>query len=56
MTTLESAVRDLLDALVVLRPNLEEVDEGQSIDDNMQRTGVEERFVKAYLLGLRALE
>jgi len=56
MTILESAVRELLDALLVLRPNLEEIDEGRSIDDNMQRTGVEERSVKAYLLGLRALE
>jgi hypothetical protein len=55
MTTMESAVRELLDALLLLQPGLQAIDEGRSIDENMQLTGVGERYVKAYLLGLRAL-
>jgi hypothetical protein len=55
MTRMESAVRELIDALVILRPKLMEVDEDASIDENVERTGVEERFVKAYLMGVQAI-
>lgn len=55
MTTMENAVRDLMDALLNLREGLKDVDLTRSIDDNVQLTGVEERNVKAYLLGMRAI-
>lgn len=56
MTTMENAVRDLMDALLILKPGLKKLDVNKGIDDNMVLTGVEERFVKAYMLGMKAIK
>lgn len=56
MALMENAVRELMDALLALHPALQRVNEERSIDDNVAATGVGERFVKAYMLGLRALK
>jgi hypothetical protein len=56
MSIMEDAVRDLMDALLASHYGLKDVDPAASIDDNVTKTGVSERCVKAYMLGLRALE
>jgi hypothetical protein len=51
----ENLIRELLDALLSTTPALKGVDAERSIDDNVASTGVNERLVKAYHSGLRAL-
>lgn len=55
MDRMENAVRELLDALVCAQPELERVDPMRSIDENVTATGVAERYVKAYIVGRKAL-
>ena len=55
MTIGEKAIRDLMDSVLILRIGLEKIDPSKSIDENVELTGVEERFVKSYLLGMRAI-
>lgn len=55
MDIAESAIRDLMDALLAAFPGLQHVDPERSIDADVASTGVPERCVKAYRLGLRAL-
>jgi hypothetical protein len=51
----ENLIRELLEALLSTTPALKGVDAERSIDDNVASTGVNERLVRAYHSGLRAL-
>lgn len=55
MDAKENAIRDLLDALLCAKPALEKIDPARSIDENVRATGVEDRYVKAYLMGIRVV-
>lgn len=55
MTIEENAIRELMDSVLILKIGLERIDPSKSIDENVELTGVDERFVKSYLLGMRAL-
>jgi len=55
MTKMENALRSVMDSLICCQPGLQRIDESLSIDDNMIKTGVDEGFVKSFLMGRRAL-
>src|SRR5262245_19793147 len=54
MTEMERAFGVLMGALISLKPGLRKFDQTRSLEDNVEITGVEKKFVHYYDLGLRA--